>query len=74
VREITASDPSRAIRIFESFEEQEQETQRYWSAQSFTAKMQAVAEMAEAYARQRGIDINAQGPKRITRSIERTRG
>lgn len=62
------------MRIFDSFAEQEQETQRYWGAQSFTSKMQAVAEMAEDYARLRGIDIDAQGPKRVTRSIERAWG
>lgn len=74
MREIVASNPNRTIRIFESFEEQEQETRRYWMAQSFTSKMQAVAEMAEVYARQHGIDIDAQGPKRVTRSVQRAWG
>ena len=69
MREIVAADPSRTIRIFSSFQEQEAETVRYWSSQSFAQKMQAVEEMAEFYARQHGIDLNAQGPKRITRTV-----
>jgi hypothetical protein len=70
MRETIAADPSRTIRIFNSHEEQELETQRYWQTQTFAAKMQAVAEMAEFYARLHGIDLDAQGPKRVTRSIQ----
>jgi len=74
MQEWVAADPSRTIRIFESFEEQDRETIRYWKAQPFGAKMRAIAEMAEAFSRQHGIDTDAQGPRRVTRRIQRARG
>ena len=69
MREIAAADPSRTIRIFSSFQEQEEETVRFWKGQNFAQRMEAVKEMAEFYARQRRVDIDAQGPKRITRRV-----
>ena len=70
MREIPAADPSRTIRFFDSFAEQEAATVRYWKSQAVASKMRAITEMAESYARQHGIDTDAQGPKRTTRRIQ----
>ncbi|MES2390372.1 MAG: hypothetical protein V4555_01940 [Acidobacteriota bacterium] len=71
MQEWVATDPSRTIRLFSSHEEQEEEDLRYWRDQPVPAKIVAVAELAEYYARLRKIDLNAQGPKRVVVRFER---
>lgn len=66
--------PSRQIRRFSSHEEQEEQDLRYWRDQPVADKLRAVAELAEYYASMHRIDLDAQGPKRIVRSVQRTRG
>ncbi len=65
--------PSRQIRFVRSFEDQEQETIRYWKTQNFSAKMLAVQELNEYWARMHGVDVDAEGPKRTTRVVPRVR-
>jgi hypothetical protein len=65
MRELTAADPSRTIRIFTSHEEQEDADLRYWRDQSVAEKVKTVGELAEYFARTHKIDIDAQGPKRF---------
>lgn len=65
--------PSRQIRFFSSFAEQEAEDLIFYRERSVADKMQDVAELAIAYARSRGTDIDAQGPKRFTQRIQRAR-
>jgi|GEM_PF-3221637 hypothetical protein len=72
MQEFVATDPSRTIRLFSSFEEQEQEDLLYWSRQPVSAKVQAVAELAEYFARTHKVDIDAQGPKRIALRVQRS--
>lgn len=74
MREILADDPSRTIRIFNSFEEQESQDLLFYRERSVAAKMQDVADMAMMFARNRGMDLDAQGPKRFTQRIQRARG
>jgi hypothetical protein len=65
--------PSRQIRFFNSFAEQEAEDLIFYRDRSVADKMQDVADMAIAYARNRGMDLDAQGPKRFTQRIQRAR-
>ena len=65
--------PGMTVRRFHSHAEQESETLRYWAGRPTEEKAQAVAEMAESFARIRGIDIDAQGPKRVVARIQRVR-
>ncbi len=65
---------SRQIRFFCSFAEQEAEDLLFYRNRSVSDKMQDVADMAIAYARSRGMDMDAQGPKRFTQCIQRARG
>ena len=74
MREILADDPSRTIRIFNSFEEQESQDLLFYRERSVAAKMQDVDDMAMMFARSRGMDLDAQGPKRFTQRIQRARG
>jgi hypothetical protein len=66
--------PNRQIRFFGSFAEQEAEDIRFYRERSVASKMQDVADMAMAYARNRGMDLDAQGPKRFTQRVQRARG
>jgi len=68
MQEWVAADPSRTIRRFQSHEEQEAETIRYWNERSIEEKMRATAEIIEYAYRQRGIDVHAQ---RSNRSLVR---
>jgi len=68
MQEWVAADPSRTIRLFQSHEEQEAETIRYWNERSIEEKMRATAEIIEYAYRQRGIDVHAQ---RSNRSLVR---
>jgi hypothetical protein len=72
MQEFVATDPSRTVRLFSSFEEQEEEDLLFWSRQPVSVKVQAVAELAEYFARTHKIDIDAQGPKRIALRIQRS--
>lgn len=74
MQEWTAADPSRTLRRFSSFEEQEEADLRYWKAQSLRMKLTTVAELAEYYASLHRIDLNAQGPKRVVVRVQRARG
>jgi hypothetical protein len=65
--------PTRQIRFFSSFAEQEAEDLIFYRDRSVADKMQDVADMAIAYARSRGMDLDAQGPKRFTQRIQRAR-
>ncbi len=73
MQEWVATDPSRTIRRFNSHEEQEAETMRYWKGRSIGEKMQAVAELVRDGYLLRGIDIYAERPKRSIRRIELSR-
>ncbi len=73
-KESIAVHPSRQIRSFSSFAEQEAEDIRFYRERSVADKMQDVAEMAIAYARGRGMDLDAQGPKRFTQRVQRAQG
>ena len=66
--------PSRQIRRFSSHAEQEEQDLRYWRDQTVAMKLRAVAELAEYYASVHRIDLDAQGPKRVIRSVQRARG
>jgi hypothetical protein len=72
MQEYVATDPSRTIRRFSSHEEQEHEDLLFWSRQPVSVKVQAVAELAEYFARTHKIDIDAQGPKRIALRVQRS--
>jgi len=65
--------PNRQIRFFSSFAEQEAEDLIFYRDRSVADKMQDVADMAIAYAHSRGMDLDAQGPKRFTQRIQRAR-
>jgi hypothetical protein len=71
--EISELRPSRQIRFFSSFAEQEAEDLMFYRDRSVADKMQDVADMAIAYAHSRGMDLDAQGPKRFTQRIQRAR-
>ena len=64
---------SRTVRRFSNHAEQDAETLRFWSMQSAQEKFKAVAEMAEHFSFVHGIDLHAEGPKRIAVRIERAR-
>jgi len=66
--------PSRQIRVFGSFEEQEAETIRYWNSRSIEEKMRATAELTEYFYRQRGIDVHAQRSNRSLICVQRPWG
>jgi hypothetical protein len=72
MQEVVAADPSRTIRRFSSHQGQEDADLLYWSRQPVSAKVQAVAELAEYFARVHKIDIDAQGPKRIALRVQRS--
>ncbi len=63
----------RRVRRFSSHAEQEAETQRFWSTQTTQEKFKAVAELAQHFSSIHGIDIHAQGPKRLVVRFERSR-
>jgi hypothetical protein len=65
--------PSRQTRFFGSFEEAEANDILFYRERSVPDKMQDIADMALAYARNHGVDLDAQGPKRFTQRIQRTR-
>lgn len=71
MQEWVATDPSRTVRRFDSFEEQELETIRYWNARSIEEKLRATDELIEYVYRQRGIDVHAQGSKRSVVRLQR---
>ncbi len=73
MKESLETHPSRQIRRFSSYEEQETADLRYWRDQPVTEKLKAVAELAEYYAAMHKIEIDAQGPKRVIVRIERAR-
>lgn len=56
---------------FITHEQQAEQDAHYWRGRSVQEKMQVITELAEWYARIHGIDLDAQGPKRIARVIER---
>jgi hypothetical protein len=64
--------PSRQIRFFSSFEEQEEHDLRYWRDQPLRAKIKAAGELAEYFARLHKIDLYAQGPKRVVVQFHRS--
>lgn len=63
--------PSRQIRFFSSFEEQEAETIRYWNGQSIEEKLRATDELIAYAYRQKGIDVHAQGSNRSLVCLQR---
>ena len=74
MQEWVAADPSRTVRRFKYFQEQEEADLRYWRDQPVTAKVKVVAELAEYFAALHKIDLNAQGPKRVVVRVQRSRG
>ena len=71
MQEWVATDPSRTIRRFDSHEEQEAETMRYWRDRPVAEKMTVVTELAEYAYRMRGIDVHAERPKGPVVRIQR---
>ena len=69
----TISRPHMALRQT-THQEQADEDARFWRDQPVASKMRAIAEMAEWYARMHGIDLDAQGPKRTARVVQRPQG
>lgn len=72
MQEWVAADPSRTVRRFKGFQEQEEADLRYWRDQPVTEKVKAVAELAEYFAATHKIDIHAQGPKRVVVRVQRS--
>jgi len=72
MQESVTVDPSRVLRRFSTYEEQEEEDLRFWSQQTVPYKVQTVADLAEYYARMHKIDLDAQGPKRIAVRVQRS--
>ncbi len=63
--------PSRVIRKFASFEEQDLETRRYWAGRTIAEKMQATPELMRDGYRARGIDVDAPGWPRTIVKVQR---
>jgi hypothetical protein len=59
------------VKRFSSFAEQEAEDILFYRDRSVPDKMQDIADMALAYAKNHGIDTDAQGPKRFTQRLQR---
>jgi hypothetical protein len=60
----TVVEPSRTLRRFGSFAEQEAATFSYWHNKSIADRMKATAELVRDGYRMRGIDVDAEGSKR----------
>lgn len=72
MQEWTAADPSRTIRRFSSFQEQEDETIRYWNSRSMAEKLRLTAEITTFFYRQKGIDVDAHGSTRSLVRVQRS--
>jgi hypothetical protein len=65
--------PGCVIQRFSSHAEAEAADIRFYRERSVPDKMQDVSDLALMYAEMHGIDLNAQGPKRFTQRLQRTR-
>lgn len=63
----------KTIRKVTDFQEQQNETYRYWQGRPGHERLEAVAEIVRAVYSLKGIDLDAQRPRRTLVRVEQTR-